>query len=69
MDCLPATIMSVLMGAGVLFVAHLPLGLGTIALLFVEILVGMVIYVLLSVITHNEEFMALAAMAKQYLKR
>lgn len=68
-DCLPATIMSVLMGAGVLFVAHLPLGLGTIALLFVEILVGMVIYVLLSVITHNEEFMALAAMAKQYLKR
>ncbi len=28
-----------------LLVAHLPLGLGTIALLFVEILVGIVIYV------------------------
>lgn len=66
-DCLPATIMSVIMGVAVAFMNNLPLG--TFMLLLVQVFVGIVVYLILSWITKNQEFTSLLALARQYLKK
>lgn len=65
-DCLPATIMSIIMGGVVALMTKL--ALGVVMLLLVQLLVGVVVYITLSWITKNQEFIALLALARQYLK-
>ena len=66
-DILPALILSVLMGAGVLLLGLLPI---TKAVLFViQILGGIVIYILLSMLFKNDSFVYLLSTIKDFLKK
>ncbi|MBR6676908.1 MAG: lipopolysaccharide biosynthesis protein [Clostridia bacterium] len=67
MDLLPNLLTSAVMGASVYAMNLIPLS--AIILLPLQILAGAVIYVLLSLITHNENFFYFLGMAKNILKR
>lgn len=66
-DIAPNLIISFIMGAVVLFMNKLPLA--PILLLPLQVLAGAIIYVLLSVITRNENLKYLLGTGKQFLKR
>lgn len=65
-DVLPALLMSAAMYGAVLAVSHI--NLPAIALLVVEVLVGIAAYVLLSVITRNESFQYILNIGKGFIK-
>lgn len=66
-DILPNLIISLIMGAIVLLMNNL--NISSMLLLVLQIAVGGIIYVILSVITKNENFKYLSFTAKQFLKR
>ena len=66
-DCLPATIMSIVMGICVVMAGCIPVG--TVALLFIQILVGVIVYLALSILTKNQEFKALCSLVNNSFKK
>ena len=66
-DLLPNFLLAAVMGVAVIFVGQLPLSTWT--LLLLQVFTGFVVYVLLSMITKNENFLYLLRFAKQLVKR
>ena len=65
MDLLPNLILSVIMGVSVYAISLLPLS--PLIMLAVQCAAGVAVYLLLSVITHNDNFYYLLSLVKRYL--
>lgn len=62
-DMSPAVILSLIMGIVVYMISFL--SLSKIAILFIQIFVGVVVYIVLSVVSHNDSFLYLWAMIEE----
>lgn len=66
-DIIPNLFISLLMGVGVYFVGKLQIN--SIVLLFIQIVVGIIVYILINVITKNQSFRYVCSSAKEFLKK
>ena len=66
-DIIPNLFISLLMGIDVYFVGKLQIN--TIVLLFIQIVVGIIVYILINVITKNQSFRYVCSSAKEFLKK
>ena len=62
-DVVPAAVMSIIMGF--LIIQVLKLGLGDISTIMIQIVVGIVIYIILSLITNNGELKMIFSMIRK----